>query len=214
MKKTGFAFLFIPSLLLCNLATSVFAQDLQSAIKLTRSEQFRKAEQTFQILLKRNPVEADIYFYYGENYLQKYFSDTLTYSYAEVFDSASRLFRTGIEKQPENPLNYVGMGEIELIRNKVSDAQSYFNQALCMLPSKSNKESGLSKKEQAVVMIKIANAYIKAHVKDTSRVLTLLRNAEKLDNRNFDLYIVKGDVYMQFLVDGSTAISNYDKVFR
>ena len=108
-------------------------------------------------------------------------------------------------------MNYVGMGEIELIRNKVSDAQSYFNQALSLLPSRSNKESGLSKKEQAVVMIKIANAYLKAHVKDTSRVLSLLRNAEKLDNRNFDLYIVKGDTYMQFLADGSTAISNYNK---
>jgi len=211
MKSSVILFLLIPGIVLCNLTKTVSAQDLQTAIKLSRSEQFRKAEQTFKILLKKDPVEANTYFYFGENYLQKYFSDTLTYSYTAISDSAGLLFKTGIEKRPENPLNYVGMGEIELIRNKISKAQAYFNQALSLLPSRANKESALPKKDQAVVMIKIANAYLKANINDTSSVLSLLRNAEKLDNKNFDLYIVKGDVYMQFLADGSSAISNYNK---
>ena len=160
MKKIIFFLVPAISLLLLLQSTIISAQDLQSAIKLTRSEQFRKAGQSFELLVKRDPSNANVYFYYGENFLQKYFSDTLTYSFAEISDSAIRLFHVGIEKQQDNPLNYVGLGEIELIRKNKVSAQSYFDQALSFLPSKSNKQSYLSKKEQAVVMIKMANAYV------------------------------------------------------
>jgi tetratricopeptide (TPR) repeat protein len=211
MKKMMFFLVPAISLLLLHQSTIVSAQDLQSTIKLTRSEQFRKAGQSFQSLVKRDPSNANVYFYYGENFLQKYFSDTLTYSFAEISDSAIRLFHVGIEKQQDNPLNYVGLGEIELIRKNKVSAQVYFDQALSLLPSKSNKQSSLSKKDQAVVLIKMANAFVKARVNDTSRILSFLKNAEQLDNKNFDLFIVKGDVYMLLLADGSTAIGYYNK---
>jgi len=187
------------------------AQDLQSAIKLTRSEQFRKADLVFQSVLQKNPGDGNAYFYYGENYLQKYFSDTLTFSYKEMADSANRLFQSGIKNAPDNPLNYIGLGEIELIKKKKTDAQSYFDKAFSYLPTKTNKSSDLSKKEQAVVMIKMANAYLKAKVNDSSKVFPLLRKAEQLDNKNFDLFIVKGDACLQLLNDGSKAIKWYDK---
>jgi len=211
MKKIVFNSSLILVLFLLIIDLRGFSQDLQSAIKLTRSEQFNKADLIFKSILRKGPVNGSTYFYYGENFLQKYFSDTLTYSYTEMADSAKRLFQAGIKNEAGNPLNYVGLGEIELIKKKDTRAQLYFDTAISMLPSKTNKASTLSKKEQAVVMIKMANAYLKARVNDSSKVFPPLRQAEQLDNKNYDLYIVKGDAYMQLLNDGSSAIKNYEQ---
>jgi tetratricopeptide (TPR) repeat protein len=205
LKIFFFFLLFVISIIIVN------AQDLQTAIRLTRSEQFMKADRVFRSLLQKTPNDGNVYFYYGENYLQKYFSDTLTYSISEMADSAHTLFQSGIKSEPGNPLNYVGLGEVELIKRRMTQARSYFDQALSMLPSEGNRTSTLSKKEQAVVMIKMANAYLKANVNDTAKIFSLLRNAEQLDDKNFDLYIVKGDAYMQLENDGSTAIKNYNQ---
>jgi predicted Zn-dependent protease len=210
MKKIFFNWPVILVLLLF-MGLKIFSQDLKSAIRLTRSEQFSKADQIYKSILQKNPADGSIYFYFGENYLQKYFSDTLSYSYPEMSDSAKRLFQSGIKNEPGNPLNYVGLGEIELIKRKKAEAQSYFDKAISLLPSKSNRESTLSKKEQAVVMIKMASAYLKAHLNDSAKIFPLLRAAEQLDDKNFDLFIVKGDAYMQLLNDGSTAIENYNR---
>jgi tetratricopeptide (TPR) repeat protein len=211
MKKVVFISSLFMVLLLLVKDISGFSQDLRSAIRLTRSEQFNKADLIFKSILSKEPANGSAYFYYGENFLQKYFSDTLTYSYIEMADSARRLFLEGISNQSGNPLNYVGLGEIELIKKKGTRAQSYFDTAISMLPSKSNKISTLSKKEQAIVLIQMANAYLKARVNDSSKVFPLLRQAGQLDNKNYDLYIVKGDAYMQLLNDGSSAIKNYDQ---
>jgi tetratricopeptide (TPR) repeat protein len=209
VKKVIFNSIIIFFLLYLFIDSTVFAQDLESAINLTRSEQFNKADLIFKSILQKNPNDGRVYFYFGENFLQKYFSDSLTYSYTDMADSARRLFKSGTVRETDNPLNYVGLGEIELIKKNKSEAQSYFDKALALLPSKSNKTSTLSEKEQAVVMIQIANTYLKPRVKDTANVFSLLRNAEQLDNKNFDLYIVRGDAYLQLLNDGSTAITNY-----
>jgi predicted Zn-dependent protease len=211
MKAVAFNSIIISVLFLLASGEIVFAQDLQSAIRLTRSERFSRAESAYKALLKKNPGDGSVCFYYGENFLQKYFSDTLTYFYKEIADSASRLFQMGIDNEPANPLNYVGLGEIELIKKNKAEAQSYFDKAIALLPSKANKTSTIPKKEQAVVMIKMANSYLKAYVNDSSKVFPLLRSAEQLDNKNFDLFIVKGDAYMQLLNDGSTAIANYNQ---
>jgi tetratricopeptide (TPR) repeat protein len=192
----------------CSIA---LAQDLQSAIKLTRSEQFRKADIKYRLILKKHPTDGNVYYYFGENYLQKYFSDTLTYQFNEIADSAGKLFKEGLKIDPDNPLNNVGLGEIELIYKRINEAQIYFDKAFSLLPSKSNKKSTISKKDNAVVLIKMAEAYLKAHINDSEKINNLLDKAEKLDNKNFDLYIVKGDAALQLENNGSVAIKFYTK---
>ncbi len=154
MKKPVLKSIFFSVILLLLQKSIVYPQDLQSAIKLTRSEQFCKADQIFKSVLEKNPGDGSIYFYYGENYLQKYFSDTLTYAYNEMADSAKTLFLMGTVKAPDNPLNYVGLGEIELIMKDTIEAQKHFDKVLSLLPSKKNKNSTISKKEHAIVLIK------------------------------------------------------------
>ena len=81
------------------------AQDLQSAFKLTRAERFEDASKAFKALLQKNPNDGDSYYYFGENFLQEYYSDTTNNSFKELSDSAKSLFTKGTEIEPADPLN-------------------------------------------------------------------------------------------------------------
>ena len=188
----------------------VHSQDLQAAFKLTRAERFEDANAAFKSLIQNNLNDGDVYYYFGDNYLQEYYSDTTNNSFKELSDSAKILFTQGVEKDPSNPLNYVGMGQIDLMTKNLPKAQQNFAKAISLLPSKANKSIVMAPEKQAIVYVKLANAYIKAGVYDTAVVFGALRSAEKLDGKYYDLYIVKGDAYIFMLNDGSRAITNYN----
>jgi len=190
--------------------TILHAQDLQSAFRLTRAERFEDASTAFKALLQKNPNDGDNYYYFGENFLQEYYSDTTNNSFKELSDSARVLFAKGTATDPANPLNYVGLGQISLMMKDMPKAQQNFSKAISLLPSKANKSIVMPPEKQAAVYIKLANAYVKAGINDTTMVFGSLRMAEKLDNKNYDLYIVRGDAYIFLLNDGSKAISNYN----
>jgi len=204
-KNSIFSILFLLSF--CSAAEG---QDLKEAIHLTRSEQFSAAEAAFKKLLSQTPNNGDIYYYYGENFIQEYFSDTLNFSWRELADSAAIQFDAGIKADPANPLPLVGLAEIALLDKNISKAQSYFARVMPLLPSKANKNVVMAPEKQANVLIRMANAYVRANIQDTAQIFALLRNAEKLDDHNYELYIVKGDTYIYLLKDGSNAITNYN----
>jgi predicted Zn-dependent protease len=191
-------------------AIRVHAQDIQAAFKLTRAERFEDASAAFKALLQKNLKDGDIYYYYGDNFLQEYYSDTTNNSFRELSDSAKVLFSRGTEVDPANPLNYVGLGQIALMLRDISKAHQNFSKTMSLLPSKANKTIVMAPEKQATVYIKLANAYIKAGINDTAIVFGSLKTAEKLDSKNYDLYIVKGDAYIFMLNDGSKAILNYN----
>ena len=188
----------------------VHAQDIQAAFKLTRAERFEDASAAFKPLLQKNLKDGDIYYYYGDNFLQEYYSDTTNNSFRELSDSAKLLFSKGTETDPTNPLNYIGLGQIALMLRDMPKAQQNFAKAISLLPSKANKTIIMAPDKHATVYIKLANAYIKARINDTAIVFGSLRAAEKLDSKNYDLYIVKGDAFIFMLNDGSKAILNYN----
>ena len=55
---------------------SIYGQTLQEAVHLTRSEQYDAAARAYKALLAQNPNDGNIYFYFGDNFLQRFFSDT------------------------------------------------------------------------------------------------------------------------------------------
>ncbi len=208
MTKKIFAFILLGGFLFSGWGLK--AQDLESAFKLTRAERFQDASAAFKQLIQKSPGDGDIYFYYGENYLQEYFADTLNTTFSEMADSATKLFQRGIQADPANPMCYVGLGQISLIKKKMDEAKGHYTKAISLLPSKANKSIVMAPDKQAVVYIKMALGYIRANINDTAMVFAYLRNAEKLDKNNYDLYITKGDAYIFLLNDGSKAISNYN----
>jgi predicted Zn-dependent protease len=190
------------------------AQDLQKAIRMTHSERFNEASSAFKALITKTPDNGDLFYYFGENCLQKYFSDTASYSFRDLSDSATFIFQKGIQQDPLDPLNYVGLGEVALLKKDNAGARQFYTKAIALLPSKTNKTSQIPAEKQAVVYIQMSEGYIRAGVNDTAQVFTWLRTAEKLDNKNYDLYIVKGDAYIFLLNDGSNSIANYNKAQR
>lgn len=189
---------------------SLPAQDLQTAIKLYKSEQFAASSSAFKKLIIQSPDNGDIYYYYGVSFLKNYQSDTLNNSFAEMADSAKTVFELGANKDPKNPFNYVGLGGISLLRHDVIQANPFFAKANSLLPSKGNKSIVMTPQRHSLVLLNMAEFYIMASLYDTAQVFSLLRKAEQLDSKNPDLYIVEGDAYIFMMNDGSKAITNYN----
>jgi len=175
-------------LFIISFVTSVSAQTLKDAIKLTDNEQFQRAANTFRTLLTREPSNPEIYYYSGENYIK-----------SDEPDSARMMYEKGIQVAPSTAINYVGLGKSYLYENKAAEAKSNFDKALSLSASKN-----------ATVLMKIAEAYITAEKKDVTQAFNLLNTAMKLEPKNPDVYILMGDAFAA-QNDGTNAIKNYER---
>jgi tetratricopeptide (TPR) repeat protein len=88
------------------------AQDLNAATALTRSEQYDKAAEMFKQLIQKEPGNAKYYFFYAENSLQDYFSDTISNSITVAAKEAKDYYNKGVSANPNEPLNYVGLAKV------------------------------------------------------------------------------------------------------
>jgi len=194
-------------------STNLLAQpsdpEVLKARAYTTSEQFDSAKDAFEALLKSQPNNGDVYFYYGENYLIEYFSDTVYTSKTGAINEAEKLFKKAIEVDPDNTAGYVGMGKISLMKNDEASADKYFAEAQAKFPSKTNKTSTIQPDKQARTLAKIAEAYIIVQrKKNVAKALELLAKAVELDPKNPEIYLIYGDAYLENN-DGSNAISQY-----
>ncbi len=189
----------------------VQAQDLTTARNFTAGEQFEAAAKIFKSLIEKQPNNGAYYYYYGDNFLKEYFADTLSNTIKEVTDAALVYYVKGLEVDPNNPLNNVGKGKVALYNGDVNGAKTEFDLAQSKFPSKQNKASKLSKEDQAITLMCIAEAYINApKKKNIPLALTFLDKAIVLDPKNPEIYLIKGDAYMENN-DGTNAILNYKK---
>jgi len=187
------------------------SQDLNTARNLTGAEQFEAAAKIFKSLIVKEPNNGTYYYYYGENFLKAYFADTLSNSIKEETDAALVFYKKGLEVDPNNPLNNVGKGKVALYNGDAKTAKTEFDDAQNKFPSKTNKTSKLSKDDQAITLMCIAEAYINApKKKDINLALLFLDKAIALDPKNPEIYLIKGDAYMENN-DGTNAITNYKK---
>ena len=211
MKRSIFTKVFFLGALLSGIAcNSLVAQDLTTAILLTRSEQYDKSGEMLQQLIQKEPSNSKYYFFLGENYLLDYFADTISNSLAIFTSNAKAQYQKGVTANPNDPLNYVGLAKVAffLDDDKTADEMRAKARSL-LLPYKNLKKIVPPAKEYAFALAKIAESYIKEASVDTSRALPLIREALKIDSKNADVYLVAGDIYM-IISDGSTAIKNYN----
>src|SRR5579872_1526234 len=149
------------------LTVSLGAQTLDQAIKLSRNEQFEKADKAFKALLTSQPTNGSYYFYEGENFFDW-----------EKTDSAKAAYNKGILLNATNALNYVGIGKIQWYSGDSKSALDNFYKAKV-----------LSKSKDVVVLAKIAEVYINGPVKDIKSAIDLLNEAIALDANNADICI-------------------------
>ena len=172
------------AVLICS--NNLCAQNLADAIKQSNNEQFESASASFAKLLGTE-VNAENYFYAGENLFK-----------SGDLDSARVMYQKGKEVAPENPINTVGLGKVIWYRNDTA-SKALFAEALA-----------LSKSKNALVLYKIAEAYITADKKNLPEAFILLNLAAKLEPKNPEIYILMGDAFLE-QNNGSQAILQYEK---
>ncbi|TFG43078.1 MAG: tetratricopeptide repeat protein, partial [Bacteroidia bacterium] len=189
---------------------SVQSQDLISAIQLTKSESYDKAEEIYKALIQKEPGNSKNYFYYGENFLLNYFADTISNSLAAATKSANEIYQKGVAANPNDPLNYIGQAKVANYLGDDNKANQMREKAKSfLLPYKNLKKINPPAKDYAFALAKIAESYAKEGSVDTSLALPLIRQAIKIDSKNADIYLIAGDLYMM-VNDGSNAIKNYN----
>ena len=208
MKKL---FVFVALCLLPSAFCLLFGQSLQDAIKFSESEQFEKASDAFISLIQREPTSGDYYFFYGENIFKQELLDS-TFKSPDL-DSAKMVYEIGLQKNPGNPLNYVGMGKILWHQGKSAEAKKKFFDAVQII-SVANKTASFTGKQKAMVYMKIAECYTKAKTKDVQEAINLLNKALKEDKDNPEILILVGDATLeQNPGDASQAILQYKKAY-
>ncbi len=204
-----------PAVLLAGLLAvftiEIQAQDLNSATLLTRSEQYDKAQAMFQQLVQKEPANSKNYFFFGENYLSEYFADTISNSLTVAAKDAKEVYQKGVNANPNDPLNYVGLAKVAYFLGDDKTATEMRAKAKSfLLPYKNIKKIVPPAQDYAFTLAKIAESYIMDGEVDTSVALPLIREAIKIDNKNRDVYLIAGDIYI-IVNDGSKAISFYNQ---
>src|ERR1700741_2359125 len=172
------------------LASTSFAQTLQDAMTKTDNERFAAAAADFRALIAKEPAKGENYFYYGENFLKK-----------GDLDSANIFYQKGTEVNATYPLNYVGLGKVLWYKGNTSDAKAQFYKA-----------ATLGANKNAEVMRRTAEAYINAENKNLDEALNLLNAAIKIEPKNPENYILKGDALLEKNpTDGGAPIKEYSK---
>jgi len=185
------------------------SEALKSAINLTVSEKFDQAETAFIALMKSEPTNADVYFYYGENNIKSFYSDTISSTLKETSLTVIPLFKKGIEIDTTDALNYIGLGRINYYLGNKTEADKNFAIALSKMPAMDAKIKKIKDPVRfAILLTKLAETYILETNTDTAKAFPYLRRALEVDPTNAQVNIAFGDAYT-YINDGSNAATNY-----
>lgn len=157
--------------------------ELKAAIKLTNGEQFEKASATYKTMLAKDGMNAETWFYFGENLFA-----------AEKLDSAETLYKKGWEVNPKNPLNQLGIAKVQRVRGKMSEAQTSMDAAFNLF-----NEKGVKIKDElkARVYTEAAEVLLEGTQKNTQKAIEYANKALELDEANVAAYMVKGDALFE-----------------
>ena len=187
---------------------SAFDQKLNAALNLVASEQYENAGLAFEALLKSDPGNADVNYFYGETIIKDYYSDTLSNSMKEMIMKADDLFRKGLKKDSLNKLNEVGLGAVCLIlKADTVAADKYFKKAEASLPL---KQKSLTAKDARLLTKLGYSQFLNEKITRYKKALNYLTRAKEISPEDPLIYLALGDLYLQ-KNDGKNALSSYNK---
>ena len=210
MERSFLKKVFLIAVATAGLVVNIKAQDLTTALLLTKSEQYDKAGVMLQQLIQKEPANSKYYFFLGENSLLEYFADTISNSLTIATKTAKDIYQKGVNANPGDPLNYVGLAKVAFYLDDNKTAADMRAKARgLLLPYKNIKKIVPPAKDYAFALAKIAESYIKDGEVDTAAALPLIRQAIVIDNKNPEIFLIAGDIYI-LVNDGSNAIKNYN----
>lgn len=170
------------------------------------------------------------------------FSQTLTDALKktdnELYESATKDFKSLIAKEPTKPENYFFLGENYLKRDMLDSAKYYWNKAATVTPATpfTNVAAGKvlwynsdtaaanvkfkdactqTKHKNGEIMRQIAVTYISAPLKDLNKAIKLSSDAIKLEPKNTEGYLIYGDALFEKTPgDASKPIAEYKKALE
>jgi tetratricopeptide (TPR) repeat protein len=161
-----------------------FSQSVDEGKKFMYYERFQSARDVFQKLLTANPSNADAAYWLGQAYIG-----------LEDVAKAKQTYQTGLQSNPTSPILMAGMGQIELIENKTTDARNHFDMAV---------NNSKSKDIEVLHAVGRANAYTKAG--DANYGISILQKATVLKGfKDAGVWITIGDSYRK-LINGGDAV--------
>lgn len=185
------------------------AQTLDEAITATNNEQYDKADQILQGLAKSAP-SSKVYYRLGENILLTFFSDSISNSLKVIGAEAKQQFEKGIALNPGDPLNYVGLAKVASYLGDQQTATQMRAKAKSFLAPYKKVSKIPNPQEYAYTLAKLAESYIVFEHVDTTLAMPDIREALNIDQKNGEIYIIAGDLYL-LVNNGSLAIRNYNK---
>lgn len=152
-----------------------FAQNLAEAKKAIDAEQYQKATTMLKSLVKSQAKKGEHYFYLGNVYLDR-----------DYPDSARATFTAGIAADPKFELNYIGMGQADLMSGNKASAETNFKKAIEMASRKDHLPN-----------LFVGKAYLDIDKPDFDAALPYLQKAEEMDSKDADAetFLALGDYY-------------------
>ncbi|MEJ2883757.1 tetratricopeptide repeat protein [Pedobacter sp. GR22-6] len=157
------------------MGSASFAQSLADAKKAIDAEQYQKATGMLKSLVKSQSGKGENYFYLGNVYLSR-----------DYLDSARAAYTQGITADAKFALNYVGLGQADLMSNNAASAKTNFAKAIEMASKKDHTPS-----------LYVGKAYIAIDKPDFESALPYLQKADEIDAKDADAetFLALGDYY-------------------
>lgn len=173
------------------ISMSLSGQSLEDARQAIDAEQYQSAKSMLKALLVSQPKSGDAYYSLGSVYLK-----------TGYIDSARSTFTQGIRAQSKNPLNHVGLGELELYSGNSTGAKLNFDKA-----------ENLSPRRKYEAQLAISAAFLASPNSDFNTALPYLKKADELDKADKDprIFLALGDYYALQRNDAA-ALEEYYKV--
>ena len=184
MKKIG----LVASFML--MGTILFAQSMNEGKQFLNYERFESAEGVFQKLLAADPNNVEAAYWLGQTYLENLDNmDTV---------AAKNLYQKMLQANPNSALMMIGVGEIELMEGKKSDARNRFETAINLT----------KKRDLADILTAVGRANVEVRGGDILYGIDKLKQAAERDKKNPEILNELGYAYWK-LNDGANAIINF-----
>ncbi len=180
---------------------SAFAQTLKEARNFTDNEQYEKARGVFKLLLAKEPTNGDNFFYFGDLMLKM-----------EYPDSAKILFQKGVDINATNALTHVGLARYYMYTwNDPKGAQEIAYAKSLVQTHAGKKGLDMAASRQVQIYLEIAETETWAVSPNYDDAINLTTVCEKLDSKNPEVFLVRGDsYYRKDPVNGTPAITSYN----
>ncbi len=195
MKKLSMTF-FVAGLLM---VTAVPAQTIQDGVSDLYAERYKSAKATFEKLVAANPNNIDATYWLGQVHIAM--NDVA---------GARDIYSKALMASANAPLIIVGMGQVELIENKLSESRQRFEAAITMTRGK--------KGDDPVILNAIGRAIVNTYTDkekkgDINYALEKLEAASLRDPNSADIYLNLGNAYRKAKPGegGGKAFENYKK---